>query len=196
MAKSPRRYLGTNSTSEMAKQSGPGRLGTVVFCQRGNTDGVPTVQVQIELGDEGHPETVTSELLSEPGVDALPLKGDEAVIEESEGAGHTIVQAFGDVKNAGKAAPGERRTYARDADGVVVCEVWCKGDGTISITSIKDGSKLNLNGVLIDQQGNITTPGDVKAMAGTPDAPLPGVKLSTHLHNSGVGPTAPPTPGT
>jgi len=173
-----------------------GRLGKVSHSERITKDGVPVVLIYVELGDENQPETVTAEMLAEPGVDALPLPGDEVMIEEAEGQGETSVNAFADPKNAGKAADGERRTYARDGSGEVACEVWCKADGTVAIKSIKSGSSLDFNGVLIDQQGNITTPGDVKAMAGTPDAPLPGVKLSTHTHGSGVGPTTPPTPGT
>jgi hypothetical protein len=180
----------------MAKQSGPGRLGKVVLCERVKKGDVPAVEVQVELGDDSHPETVTSEMLAEPGVDALPMPGDEVIIEEAEGAGETIAQAFADPKNEGKAAPGERRTYARDANGDVACEIWCKADGTVALKSIKAGGKIDLNGVLIDQQGNITVPGEVQAMIGMPDAPLPGVKLSTHLHPTGVGPTSAPTPGT
>ncbi len=173
-----------------------GRLGKVSHCERVTKGEVPAVEVLVELGDDENPETVTAELLLEPGVDALPLPGDEVMIEEAEGQGETTANAFADPKNMGKAAAGEHRTYARDASGEVVCEVWCKADGTVAVTSIKSGSKLNLNGVLIDQQGNITAPGEVKAMAGTPEAPLPGVKLSTHLHGTGVGPTTAPTPGT
>jgi hypothetical protein len=173
-----------------------GRLGKVSHCERTKKDGVPTVQVFVELGDDQNPETVTAELLSPPGVDALPLPGDEVVIEEAEGSGDTIAQAFADIINEGLAADGEHRTYARDASGAIACEIWCKGDGTVAVKSIKAGSKIDLNGVLIDQQGNITAPGEVQAMVGTPDVPLPGVKLSRHLHPTGVGPTSAPTPGT
>jgi hypothetical protein len=169
-----------------------GRLGNVDSVTRVDVGGVPTVVVKVDLGDE----LLTSEHLDSAGVDALPLPGDECMVEECEGLEATSVNAYADPKNLGKAEPGERRTYARDAAGEVVCEVWCKGDGTIALKSIKSGSKIDLNGVLIDQQGNITTPGDVKALAGTPEVPLPGVTLSGHLHGSGVGPTTSPTPGT
>lgn len=171
------------------------RLGKVSHSERVVDEGVPKVRVFVEEGDEGSPDPIEVELLAEPGVDALPLPGDEVAILESEGKGNTIAQAFADIINAGKAEPGEHRTYARDPDGVVVCEVWCKGDGTVAITSIKAGSKLDLNGVLIDQQGNIVAPGEITAMAGTPEAPLPGAKLSAHLHPTAVGPSGPPTPG-
>lgn len=168
------------------------RLGTVAHVERSSKDGVPTVEVHVEIGDE----TITAELMQEPGVDALPLPGDEVAIEEAEGAGDTIATAFADPKNTGTAEEGERRQYARDAEGTLVCEIWQKKDGTIVLKSIASGSKLDLNGVLIDQQGNIVAPGEITAMAGTPEAPLPGVKVSQHLHPTGVGPSGPPTPGT
>jgi phage baseplate assembly protein gpV len=40
-------------------------------------------------------------------------------------------------------------------------------------------------------KGAITADGEVTAMATGP-----GVKLSTHIHPTGVGPTGAPTPGT
>jgi hypothetical protein len=174
-----------------------GRLGKVLFAERATTeDGVPVVRVQVNLGDDSNDEVVTVEHMSLPGEDSLPLPGDEVVMEEAEGQGDTTAVAYADSKNAGVAEPGERRQYARDDEGTLVCEVWLKKDGTVALKSIAPGSKIDLNGVLIDQQGNIVAPGEITAMAGTTEAPLPGVKLSTHLHPTGVGPTSPPTPGT
>ena len=181
-----------------------GRLGKVSHCERVIKGGVPAVEVLVELGDDEHPETVTAELLSEPGVDALPLPGDEVMIEEAEGAGETTANAFADPKNAGKAADGERRTYARDASGKVVVEAWLKGDGSGSLfnekgkfTLLPDGSlSYNDGAFTVDVDGNAKFKGEVTAMAGTPTVPLPGVTLSLHTHNSGVGPTTPPNPGT
>lgn len=172
------------------------RFGKVSHCERVTEDGVPKVRVFVDEGDDGNPDLTTAELLLEPGVDALPLPGDEAAIIKSEGSGNTIAQAFADLINAGVAEPGEHRIYGRDAAGALACEVWCKADGTVAVKSIKAGSKIDLNGVLIDQQGNMTVPGEVTGMVGTTETPLPGVKLSTHLHGTGVGPTTAPTPGT
>lgn len=173
------------------KRSG-GRLAEVKSIERSSDDGVHGVDVQVDAGDE----EVTAEHYGEPGVDALPLPGDQALLQAAEGAGAETVSEYLDPKNEGKSLPGERREYARDADGNVAAEFWIKGNGDVAITSIKAGGKIILNGVEIDQQGNITTPGDVTAVAGTAEVPLPGVKLSTHLHGTGVGPTTGPTPGT
>jgi hypothetical protein len=65
------------------------------------------------------------------------------------------------------------------------------GDGLVEIKGLPAGEAYQIGPVRIDKQGNITTPGEITAKANT--AP---VKLSTHLHDSGTGPTKPPTPGT
>lgn len=177
-----------------------GRLGNVDSATRVDVDGVPTVVVKVDCGDE----LLTAEHLDSPGVDALPLPGDECMIEECEGVGATSVNAYADPKNVGKAEPGERRTYARDASGKVVIESWLKADGSGTLfnekgklTLLPDGSlSYNDGAFIVDVNGNAKFKGEVTAMAGTPAVPLPGVKLSTHLHPTGVGPTSPPTPGT
>lgn len=169
-----------------------GRLGNVTGVERVEVEGTPTIRVEVDLGDE---ELVTAEHLSPSGVDAPPLVGDEVMLQPCEGHGATFCCSYADPKNAGVAEDGEYRTYARDDEGTPVCEVWLKKDGTVAVRNIKSGSKIDLNGVLIDQQGNLTAPGEITAKVGTPDAPQPGVKLSTHLHPTGVGPTSPPTPG-
>lgn len=58
---------------------------------------------------------------------------------------------------------------------------------TITITA----PTINLNGVTIDADGNLEAPGEVKAMSVGP-----GVRLSTHVHPTAMGPTSAPTPGT
>lgn len=174
------------------------QLATVNFCERGLVDGVPVVTVQVNVGGDGTDEDAELvDHLSPPGVDALPLPGDEVQLDDAEGSGNSSCCSYADPKNEGKALPGEHRTYARDDEGTPVCEVWLKKDGTIALKSIAPGKKLDLHGVLIDQQGNAVFPGDVTIMAVDSASPAPtAIKLSTHLHGTGVGPTTAPTPGT
>lgn len=54
----------------------------------------------------------------------------------------------------------------------------------------EDGT-VTINGLRIDPQGNLSTPGEVTAKDQT--AP---VNLSTHLHPTAMGPSGAPTPGT
>jgi len=174
--------------------------GIVQLFERVVKDGVPLVEVQV---DTGGGQLLTLEHVDSCGVDAPPLAGDGAAIGESTGVGAARSAGYIDAKNAGKALGGERRSYARDPDtGEIVCEIWLKSPGKIAVTAIKAGADIELstvasggeiilNGVKIDTAGNITTPGDVTAKLG-PTA----VKLSSHLHPTGVGPSGAPTPGT
>lgn len=157
-------------------------------------DGTELVEVIVDIGQ---PSPLKLEHFADIGVDAPPLPGDLVALAESTGQGALRTAGYADPKNQGSALGGERRTIARDADGVPTAEIWSKANGDVSITSIKSGGKIILNGVEIDQQGNVTVPGKVDATGevATSAAGAP-VKLSTHLHPTGVGPSGAPTPGT
>ncbi len=64
-------------------------------------------------------------------------------------------------------------------------------NGAITVTS-GDGQPINLNGVAIDNDGNVSAPGEVSAMSSSPGT---AVQLSTHLHPHPMGPTGSPQPG-
>lgn len=142
-------------------------------------------------GDPGGEAVCTAEHFSPPGIDSQPCQGDYFATHDGPGTGDEVVSGYHDPKEANrKAGSGEARIYARDGDGATVCEVWCKADGSVEINSIKSGSVLKLNGVEIDQDGNIKAPGEITAKEGAAS-----VSLSTHVHNSAMGPTSPPTAG-
>lgn len=171
-----------------------GRVAIVLSFERGTEkDGTPRVDVKC---DPGGGANITAEHFTAAGEDAPPLPGDAVSLGESNGSGLEVATGYQDPKNAGKAEPGEHRVYARNPDGTVMCEIHLKGAGAIELSNDKGHFKLgadgvaDINGAKIDTQGNITTPGDVTAMSLA--AP---VKLSTHLHPTGMGPSGPPTPG-
>lgn len=166
------------------------KTGLVQSFERVTTDdGTLLVDVTI---DAGGGELLTIEHVDSCGEDAPPLAGDYAAISESTGQGAVRSAGYTDTKNAGVALGGEKRIYARDPDtGAIVAEGWLKGNGDVAFTSIKSGGKIILNGVEIDQQGNITAPGDVTAKAGTAQL----VTLTQHIHPTGTGPSGPATPG-
>lgn len=149
-------------------------------------------------GDPGGGAIFTADHFSPAGYDSQPVEGDYFSTHDGPGTGDEIVSGYHDPNEANrKAGPGEARTYARDSSGAVACEVFCKADGTIEIKSLAGGSKLNLNGVEIDQNGNIKTPGNVLAIGEvTAKDGADSVSLSGHLHNTAMGPTSGPTPGT
>ncbi len=167
-------------------------IGEVKGFERGtDTDGALVSEVKV---DQGGSNLVTAELFEGPGVDAPPLDGDLVALVEGPGRGTKLAVAAWDPKNAGKAAPGEYRVIARDpVTGAPALELWMKGNGDADITSIKPGGKVTINGVEIDQQGNLKAPGEVTAKAASPTT---SVTLSLHTHPTGTGPSGPPQPGT
>lgn len=125
------------------------------------------------------------------GEDSPPLLGDFGAADDAPGAGGQRIVGYLDALNEGKALGGEKRIYGRTPDGELAGEVWIHGDGLIEIMSLRPGGRYKIGKVLIDENGNITTPGEITGKSDTTP-----VKLSTHLHPTGVGPSDKPTPGT
>ena len=165
--------------------------------------------------DTGGGANVTAQHSAPPGDDSQPLPGDLAVLSHDTGTGRETVTGYIDTANSQKAQAGEKRIYARDENGAEIAEVWIKNTGEVkvitpnsSFTAAADGSiigqnsngafelqsggNFEVNGVTIDTDGNITTPGKVEADDVT--ATSADVTLSTHEHNNGS--VAAPDPGT
>jgi hypothetical protein len=171
-----------------------GYLANVAEFQRKADQGTPTPEVKCDNGD-GDP--VTGGHFAPPGTDAPPLPGDVAYLGEDLGKGNAQAVAYQDPKNAGVAAAGEHRTYARAGDGSIVGEIWQKGDGSILVRSVLGASSAELcadgaialsnaaGGLTIDAAGNVTA-----------TTPLGTFGAGTHGHNSPFGPIGPPIPGT
>lgn len=104
--------------------------------------------------DRGSNDNVTAQHFSSPGDDSLALPGDYCALSGATGTGRQTAVGYRDGKNGGLAAPGEKRIYARDAGGAVVCEMWLKNDGTINISSVASGSDVFINGVKIPADGS------------------------------------------
>jgi hypothetical protein len=168
-----------------------------------NDDGT----IKINLGGvvEGEARnTATVELWQDPGTDAPPAPGDWVALAQGPGAGEYQITGHADLTDKGAKA-GERRTYARDSDGSLVCSIWLRGDGSIEIASVLSGgavATLRADGSMavtgdlsvsgdLSSGGTITATGEITAKAGTPAE----VSLSTHLHPTGMGPSGAPTPG-
>lgn len=172
-------------------------LGEVKTFERGADPAAAEVVV-----DEGGGELVRADHVEPAGDDSQPLPGDKAVTVDAPGAGGQQAVAYYDAKNAGKAGPGEKRIYARDAGGNVVASWWLKSDGSVELENAGGIWKFSPDGKTecpgdAHVEGGLTVKGELKvdleisAMNGT----VP-VKLSTHIHNTPFGPTSPPTPGT
>jgi hypothetical protein len=100
------------------------------------------------VADPGGVRNVTAPQYIAPGVDALALAGDSVALEDSSGTGCEQATGYADTRNAGKTAPGEIRLYARDSNGVVVGDLWLKGDGSIVATNDGGSVAFSPEGVL------------------------------------------------
>ena len=165
--------------------------------------------------DTGGGANITAQHSAPPGDDSQPLPKDTVILSKDTGTGRETAIGYIDTKSSQKAQAGEKRIYARDADGAEIAEVWIKNSGEVIILSPKstfkidpDGSIIGqnengsyelqsggnfvVNGVTIDVDGNITTAGTINADDITADNQ--NVTLSTHEHNNGNVPA--PDPGT
>lgn len=187
-----------------------GRIAKILSFTRGVFNGANLSEVKV---DAGGGDTTTPQHFAPAGDDAHPLAGDYAAIVDVPRSGSTVTAGYLDPKNAQSAKPGEKRIYSRNESGEQVAEVWLQNDGTITSSNDKGSSTLAadgsikginengsfelqaggnfvVNGVIIDPNGNITTPGTLNADDVTADNE--NVTLSTHGH---PGDGQPPTPG-
>jgi hypothetical protein len=151
--------------------------------------------------DEEDPRT--PEHYQPAGDDAKPLRGDYAAISgDDEGSSSGSIVAFHDTVDANrKAAPGEKRIYARDATGQLVGDVWLKGDGTMvmqnhlaplgGIFEIKADGTVVINGV------EFSPLGVVKCLDVSVSLIIPaGLSLAGHAHpTAAAGAPSLPVPG-
>jgi hypothetical protein len=111
--------------------------------------------------------------------------------------GRNIASGYLDSKNTPKALPGDKRIYARNSSGDVVVELWLKNEGSAILTNnsgtltLESDGKFNINGVIIDTSGNITTSsGTITAqkIIGTSSVEAASKELAGHTHPAGDPP--------
>src|SRR5688500_13212181 len=96
----------------------------------------------------GGGDALTAPHFANAGDDSPPLPGDYAVLVDASGAGAMNAVGYADVRNVGEAEPGEKRIYARDADGAPAVSLWLKGDGTLVITNGSGTFEMAEDGVV------------------------------------------------
>ena len=164
-------------------------VAVVAAFERVTDDNGNGVEVKVDQADQ---TLLTLENFPPLGDDSPPLAGDFVAIKDSTGRGNSQAVGYIDPKNPGVALGGEKRFYARSpTDGSVICSGWLHGDGLIEFESLKTGVAFKFGLVTIDDQGNILTPGEITAKAGTPQL----VTLTQHTHPTGTGPSGPAIPG-
>ena len=110
--------------------------------------------------DRGSGDNVTAQHFSAPGDDSLPLKGDYSALSQATGTGRQTSVGYRDGKLEGKAAPGEKRIYARSGPGEMSCEVWLKSTGEVIITNtvgtfvMQPTGDVVINGIILKADGS------------------------------------------
>jgi hypothetical protein len=127
--------------------------------------------------DVGGGSIHNSQLFSDSGTDAPPMAADYVYAGETQSRNRSAVVGSVDGKNASTAAPGERRTYARDAAGAVVVTLHMKADGSARLFNGNGYIELKADGEVEANGAKITTDGDVVTAA--------GVSLNGHKHLAG-----------
>ncbi len=143
---------------------------------------------EVKIDPDGG-SNITAEHFSAPGDDSYPLITDIVITSQNKRTGGESVIGYIDVKNAGVAAEGDKRIYARDSSGAVVCDIWLKNSGIIDVTTngdvnvsaggavnIVSSGDTNINGVIIDTNGNMIVPDSLK---------VAGAEVKQHTHTQG-----------
>lgn len=158
--------------------------------------------------DVGGGEELTARQFLAAGEDSQPLPTDRVALLRIPGAKRMIAVGYWDMNlGDGLALAGERRLYARDANGEPVCQLWLRNDGSVlidnemvafelkpdgsaslandpgSLALAPDGT-FTINGAEIAPDGTISSPVAVVA----PSVEAAGKELAGHLHPAGTPP--------
>ncbi len=196
-----------------------GRIGKILSFVRTLRNGSKVSDAKVDLGGG---ENILGEHFSDAGDDSFPLDTDYVLATQIPRAGGHAVVGYLDPINEPKAEPGDKRIFARDpATGLTVVEVWLKSNGTAIVLNgagsftldpagaikgingngnfeLESGGNCVINGVVIDTDGNITSPAKIDAQE--VDAAISlvaaGKEIVGHTHpitsgSSAPGPTGP-----
>lgn len=135
-----------------------GRIGLVAKYEAVTDPMAPLEHVDEVTIDIGGGSLLTVEHMAPSGDDSPPLPNDYVVTVEHVGKGREAAVGYADGINAGVAAAGEVRRYARTPAGVTIAQFHMKGDGSITISmgspvvlgeiKMLATGKVNINGHL------------------------------------------------
>ena len=128
-----------------------GGIGKLLSFVRAVRNGAQVSDVKLDPG--GGP-VITAEHFSAPGDDSHPLPGDYVRVGRVPQSGRAAVTGYVDPATEPKAQPGEKRLYARSADGNEVVEHWLKSDGTGTISNSNGSTTLRPDGSILGQNGS------------------------------------------
>jgi hypothetical protein len=192
-----------------------GRIAKLLSFFRTERNGAKISEAQV---DPGGGANITAQHFANPGDDSQPLPGDFVALATSSGTGRENAVGYLDPLSERKALKGEKRIYARDANGAPVAEVWLKNTGDVEVANadatftLSIGGSLKgqngagffeltpsgdflINGVIIDSSGNITSPANISGVAisgttvaGSSSVTVAGSSIGGHIHAAGNPP--------
>jgi len=120
-----------------------GRIGKLLSFVRAVVGTTKTSDVKF---DRGGGDIRTAQHFSDPGDDSFPLPGDFLAILEQAGTGRDSSVGSVDPKNLQKSIAGDKRVYARDANGDQIVELWLHNDGSASLSNANGSVLLRVDG--------------------------------------------------
>lgn len=127
-----------------------GMIARVVAFARTVVEGAKAPEVRI---DDGTGAASTPYHFAPPGDDSQPLAGDVVHVADAAGAGFGSAVGYQDPETEPKAAPGEKRIYARSGPGVVACEVWLRADGSVHVLTGETAIVVDADSVRLGSAG-------------------------------------------
>lgn len=167
-----------------------GLIGTVKGFAR-LVKGASSAQFSRVTLDTGAGANQDTPHFSDAGDDSQPLEGDLAQASSTRATNGLSTVGYIDQKNAGITQPGEKRIYARDADGVIVASYYMQNDGTIIIQNDTATITIDPAGNFDFAGGTFTINGQVFANHTHKAAPpiLPGTQLLDSVNGAVTGNT-------
>lgn len=168
-----------------------GLIGRVLNWVTASGRSVPGRQVLVALGAR---ERLTADVYPPLNTDVQGLPGDLPYCASGTGTGRRVALGWLEQVAQQFAEPGELRTYGRNDEGVTVCEVWLKNDGTLLLNNSMCSFELTPNGTITgsNNAGSFTlqTNGDLNANGArmTVDGDVvtsDGKSLRNHTHTQG-----------
>lgn len=129
-------------------------------------------------------------------IDKQPLLTDYAFIVKDSGTGRHVVLGYTDPINQSEANAGEEGIKGRNINGSIVCRIFARNDGTIQVNNdngfftLSPDGNININNVIINPIGNITTPQSIMAqnINVTDSLRAGGKEIVNHTHPAGTPP--------
>ena len=147
--------------------------------------------------DPGGSPNKTVQHFSAPGDDSFPVDTDYCYLSDLPARGRAVALGYVDSLNEPVAQKGDKRSYARNEEGVTVSQIWQKNNGDVLVSNDNGSILLRADGGSIvttpgstfecDSQGNITADNGSGKLALNSNGSIKGENAgSFELQQSGI----------